>query len=136
MSLDVSLVKTVWITEDFETFTNRDDECYHGNITHNLGAMADACGLYDVLWRPYRLFRTEFANYDEEMEYESRCEIKAKQLIEPMGKGLKELKSNPEKYKAYDSPNGWGLYENFVPFVEKYLKACKKYPDLLVQVDR
>jgi hypothetical protein len=136
MSLDVRLVQKVWETEDFETFTNREDEYYTANITHNLGEMADACGLYEVLWRPYLLFRKDFENYDEEMEYEDSLTIKARQLIEIMEKGLRELKSHPEKYKAYDSPNGWGLYENFVPFVEKYLKACKKYPDLLVQVDR
>jgi hypothetical protein len=53
-----------------------------------------------------------------------------------MEKGLKELKSNPEEYRTYDASNGWGLYEHFVPFVEKYLEACKSYPELLVRVDR
>ena len=136
MSLDVSLVKRVWETEDFETFTNREDKYYHGNITHNLNKMAGACGLYDVLWRPYWLSRTEFANYDEEMEYESQCEIQARQFIEPMEKGLKELKSNREKYEKYNSPNGWGMYEHFLPFVKEYLAACKKYPSLIVRADR
>ena len=136
MGLDVYLVKKVWETEDFETFTNREDEYYHGKITHNLWKMAKACGLYNILWYPYRLFRTEFANENEEMEYESHCEIQAIQLIEPMERGLKELKSNPAKYKTYNSENGWGLYEHFLPFVEKYLEACKQYPDLLVRVDK
>jgi hypothetical protein len=136
MSLNVRLVQKVWETENFEKFTNREDKYYTANITHNLGKMAKACGLYEVLWRPYLLFRKDFENYDEEMEYEDSLTIKARQLIKIMEKGLRELKSHPEKYKTYDSPNSWGLYENFVPFVEKYLKACKKYPNLLVQVDR
>ena len=32
--------------------------------------------------------------------------------------------------------NGWGMYEHFVPFVEKYLEACKEYPDAVIEVSR
>jgi hypothetical protein len=43
---------------------------------------------------------------------------------------------DPERFEVYDSPNGWGLYEHFVPFVEAYLEACEKYPDAEVSVSR
>jgi predicted nucleic acid-binding Zn-ribbon protein len=36
--------------------------------------------------------------------------------IEPLEKGIKELESNPDKYKAYNPPDGWGSYEDFVRF--------------------
>ena len=65
---------------------------YDDNITHNLNKMADAAGIYKYLWKPEEL-GIEFA----------------KDLIKPLTKGLKDLKSNPEKYKKYNSPNGWGL---------------------------
>jgi len=53
-------------------------------------------------------------------------------LIAPLEKALADLKARPEYYLQFDSSNGWGLYVHFVPFVEQYLKACKKYPLAIV----
>lgn len=93
------------------------EEFYKANITHNLGKMAEAAGIYKCLWRPGEIGIT-----------------KAKQLIDPLREGLARLKEDPEYFQQYDSPNGWGLYIHFVPFVEKYLEACKRYPDADVHV--
>jgi hypothetical protein len=81
------------------------------NITHNLGTMADAAGIYEHLWHPERLGIT-----------------RASELITPLECGLRRLKRSPKKYAKFNSPNGWGMYEHFVPFVEECLEACKKYP--------
>lgn len=81
--------------------------------------MAEAAGIYKHLWCPEEIGIT-----------------KAKQLIQPLKKGLKKLKANPAKFKRYDSPNGWGLYEHFVPFVEEYLRACEEFPDGEITVSR
>jgi hypothetical protein len=107
MSLDV------WLTLADEA------EVYSANITHNLGRMAEEAGIYTHLWRPEEVDAT-----------------KAGQLIEPLEKGLALLKSNPIRFKRFNSPNGWGLYDNFVPFVEKYLTACRENPDADVRVSR
>jgi len=91
-------------------------EVYSANITHNLGKMAmDAC-IYEHLWRPNVL--------------------KANELIEPLRQGLHNLKSEPERYKKFNPENGWGSYEVFVEFIEKYLNACYQYPDSEVMVSR
>ena len=95
------------------------EEFYSANITHNLNKMADAAGIYNYLWNPDKLHI-----------------IKAKELIEPLTKGLAELKASPAKYELYNAPNGWGLYEHFVPFVENYLNACIENPDANVNVSR
>ena len=50
--------------------------------------------------------------------------------------GLRLLKAEPERFKRFDSPNGWGTYKHFVPFVEKVLAACREYPDADVSADR
>lgn len=92
---------------------------FDANITHNLGKMADKAGIYYTLWRP------------EEIEIS-----KAKDIIELLEKGLTDLKSRPEYFEQFNSPNGWGMYEDFVPFVEKYLNACKNYPDAIIEVSR
>lgn len=92
---------------------------YSANITHNLTKMADAAGIYMHLWRPDELGIT-----------------KARELIEPLRAGLARLVANPVHFKQYDSPNGWGLYEHFVPFVRKYLQACEENPDADVRTCR
>lgn len=92
---------------------------YDANITHNLTKMAEKADIYYELWRP------------EEINIST-----ARQLIEPLIKGLELLKSNPDKFKEYNSPNGWGMYEHFVPFVERYIEACKENPDAIIEVSR
>jgi hypothetical protein len=94
-------------------------EVYSGNITHNLGAMADAAGLYICLWRPDEIGITL-----------------AGQLIRPLQDGLARLQSDPETYRALNPVNGWGSYEGFVDFVVEYLAACIAFPEAEVFVSR
>ena len=47
--------------------------------------MAQHAGIYTYLWKPEELKITT-----------------AKELIEPLTKGLKRMKSNPEYYKKFD----------------------------------
>ena len=99
MSLDIHLTARV-ITDVFST-----------NITHNLTPMAEEADLYQAIWHP------------EELGF-----FDAWQLIEPLRAGLERLKSDPEKFRAFDAPNGWGNYVTLVDFVEKYLAACIAWP--------
>lgn len=92
---------------------------FEGGTTHNLTRMADAAGLYDCLWRP-----------------DEHGITKAAQLIEPLRAGLAKLEADPAKFKTFDSPNGWGTYDNFVRFVGKYLAACIEHPDADVEASR
>jgi len=97
-----------------------DVEClYEANITHNLGEMASKAGIYKALWRP------------EEIDAKF-----AKDIILILEVGLNSLKAHPYYFKQFNSSNGWGLYENFVPFVEEYLQALKYYPDSIIKVSR
>ena len=120
MSLDVSLYRKYHISYDGGKTLEEKEECvYDANITHNLGEMADKAGIYYALWRP------------EEIE-----KSKAKDIIELLEKGLSDLKSRPEYFEQFNSPNGWGMYEHFVPFVEEYLQACKEHPETDIYVSR
>lgn len=92
---------------------------YSANITHNLGIMADKAGIYYALWRP-----------------EEKGWVYAKDVIPTLEKGLKKLKANPAKFEKYNAPNGWGMYEHFVPFVEEVLEACKAHPNAEIYVSR
>ncbi len=86
------------------------------NVTHNLNEMAKAVGLYEILWHPGEVGITS-----------------ASQMILPLEKGVKELEANPDKYKAYNPPNGWGNYEGFVSFCKSVLQNCREYPDAVVE---
>jgi len=94
-------------------------ELFSANITHNLNVMADAAGIYGALWRP------------DENGIET-----AGQLIEPIAEGIRVLRSDPERFRTYEPENKWGTYDNFVPWLEKYLEACKAHPKAKVRTWR
>ena len=81
--------------------------------------MADEAGIYKALWRPEEIGIT-----------------KASQLIPLLEEGLARLKAEPDRFRKFNDPNGWGKCEHLVGFVEDYLRACREYPDAEVRVDR
>ena len=87
------------------------------NITHNLNEMADKAGIYTCLWRP------------DENGFKT-----AKDIIGPLTEGLQALKSKPEYFEKFNSPNGWGLYKHFVPFVERILECAIEHPNAIISV--
>ena len=97
----------------------RSDEGYWANITHNLTEMADKAGMYLALWHPERLTPNP----------------KASDIVPIIEKGLADLKARPDYFKQFNATNGWGMYENFVPFVEKYLKELNKDLNADVETD-
>lgn len=107
MSLDVYLT-VIQPTQVFEA-----------NVTHNLGKMAEAAGIYKALWRPEEIGIT-----------------RAYQLIEPLRAGLLLMKAEKERFEALNPENGWGSYAGFVKFVENYLTACENNPQAEVYVSR
>ena len=140
MSLDVRLTRKMYLSYDKgKTYTEQIEEVYSSNITHNLGTMADKAGIYEALWRPHRLkegYNIPESDNKAEWEFEEQNETLAKDIVPVIEKGLSDLKARSEYFETFNSPNGWGTYEHFVPFVEDYLKACKEYPDAVVTVSR
>lgn len=120
MSLDVHLNRKQYLSYDKgTTYTEQDEQVYWANITHNLGEMARKAGIYKALWRP------------EEINA-----VKAQDITKILEDGLTDLKKRKQYFEQFNSPNGWGMYEHFVPFVEEYLNACKEYPEALIEVSR
>ena len=95
------------------------NKLYWRNITHNLGKMAEEAGIYKHLWRPDEHGITH-----------------ARQLIEPLTAGVALLSTQKARFEAFNSPNGWGMWEHFLPFCADYLQACRDHPDALVRVSR
>ena len=105
MSLDI------WLTKTMPTAV------FDANITHNLGRMAEEAGIYDHLWHPARVGVT-----------------KAEQLIDPLQKALTAMYADPARFKAFDAGNGWGTYEQFLPWLQRLQTACMEHPDAEVGV--
>ena len=113
MSLDVAL----YIKVDTGGNELHQVELFGANITHNLNKMAIAAGLYDALWCPDESGR-------------------AGDILPVLVKGYNELKNNPNKYKEFDSDNGWGTYDDFLPWIERYMDACDKHPLACVWISK
>lgn len=93
-------------------------EVYWDVITTHLEPMAKEAGVADQLWRPGQLGVTVAA-----------------QLVEPLENGLALLKSDPARFEPFNTTYGFGRYESFVAFVERYLENCKQWPDAKVCAD-
>lgn len=120
MSLDVYIISNVErevVCSHCNTPHMEYETLFTANITHNLGEMAARAGIYYHLWKPQDIDITT-----------------AYQLIEPLTDGLNRLKEDPEFYKQYEAKNGWGTYDDFVPWIEEYLDACIKFPDGKISV--
>jgi hypothetical protein len=140
MSLDVEIYRNYHVTYDEgKTLEPQRESLYSSNITHNLNKMATEAGLYEALWRPYQL-KKEYdipeGDYDAEYKFEEANPVRAYEIIPIIEKGLEDMKARPEHYEKFNSPNGWGMYHNFVPWIEEYLQALKEYPESFVECDR
>ena len=105
--------------KDIGVHSGEEFELYSDGITHNLNEMAEAAGIYEVLWRPE----------DEGIEL-------ASEIIPILEEGLEALIENPLYFEKFNPVNGWGTYDYLVRFCTNYLKACKLYPDSYVEVSR
>ena len=140
MSLDVEIYRNYHVTYDEgKTLEPQRESLYRSNITHNLNRMADEAGLYEALWRPYHLkkgYNIPEDDHDAEYKFEEANPVRAYEIIPIIEKGLEDMKARPKHYEKFNSSNGWGMYEHFVPFIEEYLKALKEYPEAFVECDR
>jgi hypothetical protein len=111
MSLDI------YFTTNRCECCGRSDEVFHANITHNVNTIASEAGIYNHLWHPER----------------KGVEV-ASDLIRPLEAGIRKMRDNPARFERLNSPNGWGTYKRFLPWLEKLLSACYRFKDADVSV--
>lgn len=115
MSLDVYL--TFEYVADGEVLDTV--QSFSANITHNLVPMAQEAGIYQAVWTPEEIGIT-----------------RAAELIPHLEAGIARMEADPSHYTRYNASNGWGLYENFLPWLKRYLMACRASPESKVEVSR
>ena len=92
---------------------------YDANITHNLGRMANAAGIYGILWRP-----------------DENGVATAHDLIARLERGIAAMEAAPARFRAFDAANGWGTYDDFLPWLRRLLDAAREFPGANVEVSR
>lgn len=107
MSLDVDL----YVTIDGSSI-----RVFEANITHNLTKMAANAGVYYACWHPEEINAT-----------------RAKHILPMLDDGIKALREFPDHYKQFAPENGWGTYEGFLAWLEKYAEACRKFPSARIE---
>lgn len=117
MSLDISLYDKV--CPHCGAKTDETICLFDANITHNLNKMAEAAGFYYEVWRP------------DDIDIEEAGDI-----IHALTTGIEDMEARPYYYRKYDSPNGWGTYDNFLPWLKELLEVCNKYPNAKIEVSR
>lgn len=86
------------------------------NITHNLAKMWKKAGVYDSLY--------------------SSDKKTAKEVLPILKKGLIKMIDNPEKYKQFNSPNGWGTYKDALPWLMELIVEFEKNPDGVIEISK
>jgi hypothetical protein len=86
------------------------------NITHNLTDMWEAAGIYDAL-------------------YNSEGQT-AESVIPILEKGLQLMIAEPERFKQYNSPNGWGTYKHALPWLTELVAEFKQYPQGIINISK
>lgn len=46
------------------------------------------------------------------------------------------MRTDPARFRAFDSPNGWGTHETLVPALQSLADLFRKHPKMIVRVWR
>jgi hypothetical protein len=122
--LSLEEAKKLYPNANIMEVTSEDHIYWHGNITHNLGTIANHClcqcpdktSLYSILWRP------------EETTLLTVTGRLTSSYIKALSICLRELKDYRNYYEKFNPENGWGNYDDLVNFVESLLVALNKIP--------
>lgn len=141
MSLDIYLEKECYVTYDKITFERKDEQVFWRNITHNLTEMADKAGIYEALWRPFKLLpnyshEEELVDDEYEYDFEENNIVRAKDITEVMKRGLQFMKENKKMLQKLDPDNGWGSYDGLLAAVTEYTEALIDNPEAIITVSR
>ena len=131
-----------WSREERDRLTEPTNEVLWINITHNLGKMASHVpitqplvpkkyrNLYYIMWRPYEFFTKGWGLFRPDGK------LRLKDVKEYLEEALEYLLSHEKQLSKYNPENGWGHYENFVHCLPEYIRACYKWPNAVLEIDR
>jgi hypothetical protein len=60
----------------------------------------------------------------------------AANFAEGLASAIEAIESDPDRYRQYEPPNGWGTLETTLKFLRDLLHACQCHPRTTVRVSR
>lgn len=104
MSYDIALYRKGMI--------NKERVCYDydGNIT----------------WNVRKMLEVAFGENHLKKWNDLSCD----KFFRDLEKGYIDMIKNPEKYRKYNSPNGWGTYETTLRIIQNLYETIKKYAEI------
>lgn len=99
------------LVEGYETIT-----LYSCNITHNISKMWRESGCYNVIY--------------------SDNQIPSEEAIPVLKNALEYFNKNKKTLEKFNSPNGWGNYDNAHNFLSNLLNECIKRPKTILFIDK
>lgn len=87
------------------------------NYTHNVTRMWDKAGVYEAL-------------------YESEGKLVTAEYIEVLRKGVQKFRAEYPEFEKLNSPNGWGLAKNALPWLERWLHECEENLGAIIRACR
>ena len=97
-----------------ENVRDEPDEMYWSNYTSNMSPMWKDAGI-------------------DLVDFNGRPAADLDRALTPV---LSTLRADPERWRAYDAPNGWGSYASALDWLDGILAACREHPDAVVRVSR
>ena len=104
MSLDIGLQ----IEVDTGGAAPHTVELFETNITHNLWSMWLKAGVYDALYMSEGM--------------------KASEVLPVLQAGYDRMLADPPTYEALNAPNGWGTYEQAMPWLKRLIDGFSQHP--------
>lgn len=86
------------------------------NFTHNVTGMWSLIGVYDAL-------------------YMSNGDVAGKH-IEALERGVKFMLDHPDECRKHNAPNGWGTYEQALPWLQEVLDGFRKHPKATIRISK
>lgn len=120
------------VEEKHRMLTNKTNEVFYWNITHNLVEMAEhiptqICiedkiintNMYVILWHPDTLFK-------------AGTKITMHDLTKSLEFGFNYMVANEKKLSKYNPKNYWGHYSNLLNFIVNYIRASYNWPNAII----
>lgn len=83
---------------------------YDGNITYNV------CKMLEVAFGESHLKKWN--------------NLSCEDFFRDLEKGYIDMIRNPEKYRKYNSPNGWGTYETTLSTIKELYESIQRYAEV------
>lgn len=81
------------------------------NVTYNLGKMLREAG---------------------HPEWQALKGAPASEVAGVMDAVARTLRSDPDRFRAFNPPNGWGTYEGAIEYAEAFRDMCSEHPEATV----